>query len=169
MTMPGKPADPVVIDPVIMSESEQGSTGAIDVDVIDQEGARGGISGEVISVNPAELRWTQNTAGGNGRADVLRESIGSKGYVGDPIDVVRTADGLATVDHTRAAVALEQGITSIPARAHLPTDPLPTSMAGRFGNATTWGEAVAYRAANQRPPLPPTGTPNPPKLPPPKK
>jgi len=132
-------------------------------------GAKGGTTaGEVINVNPAELRWTQTTAGGGGRADVLRESIGSKGYVGDPIDVVRTVDGLVTVDHTRAAVALEQGITSIPATVHLPTDLLPASMAGRFGNATTWGEAAAYRAANQRPPLPPTGTPNPPKLPTPK-
>ena len=123
-------------------------------------------SREVINVNPAELRWTQTTAGGNGRADVLRQSIAENGYVGPPIDVVKTADGLVTVDHTRAAVALEQGIKSIPATLHLPTDPLPPSMIGRFGNATTWGEAAAYRAARQRPPLPPTGTPIPPKLPP---
>ncbi|WP_196487177.1 DUF637 domain-containing protein, partial [Burkholderia territorii] len=121
--------------------------------------------GTVVDVNPADLRWTQRTAGGNGRADTLRQSIAQNGYAGSPIDVVQTTDGIVTVDHTRAAIALEQGITSIPATLHLPTDPLPPDMVGRFGNATTWGDAAAYRAANQRPPLPPTGTTTPPKLP----
>ncbi|MCO8579876.1 filamentous hemagglutinin N-terminal domain-containing protein [Burkholderia multivorans] len=121
--------------------------------------------GTVVNVNPADLRWTQRTAGGNGRADTLRQSIAQNGYSGSPIDVVQTTDGIVTVDHTRAAIALERGITSIPATLHLPTDPLPPDMVGRFGNATTWGDAAAYRAANQRPPLPPTGTTTPPKLP----
>lgn len=121
--------------------------------------------GQIINVNPADLRWTQRTAGGNGRADYLRQSISENGYAGSPIDVIQTTDGIVTVDHTRAAVALEQGITSIPAALHLPTDSLPANMLGRFGSATTWGEAAAYRAANQRPPLPPTGTTVPPQLP----
>jgi filamentous hemagglutinin len=121
--------------------------------------------GKIINVNPAELRWTQTSAGGNGRADALRDSMAQNGYSGPPIDVVQTSDGIVTVDHTRAAVALEQGITSIPATVHLPSDPLPADMAGRFGTATTWGDAAAYRAANQRPPLPPTGTTTPPRLP----
>jgi filamentous hemagglutinin len=124
--------------------------------------------GKIIDVNPADLRWTQTTAGGGGRADLLRQSIAENGYDGPPIDVVQTADGIVTVDHTRAAIALEQGITSIPATVHLPSDPLPTDMVGRFGSATTWGDAAAYRAANQRPPLPPTGTTTPPRLPAPK-
>ncbi|WP_260866177.1 two-partner secretion domain-containing protein [Burkholderia gladioli] len=124
--------------------------------------------GTIVDVNPADLRWTQTTAGGNGRADALRQSMAQNGYAGPPIDVVQTSDGIVTVDHTRAAVALEQGITSIPATVHLPSDPLPADMAGRFGSATTWGEAAAYRAANQRPPLVPTGTTTPPKLPNPK-
>jgi hypothetical protein len=122
-------------------------------------------SGEIILINPQDLRWTQRTAGGNGRIDDIRTNTEIRGYTGDPIDVVRTPDGVVTVDHTRAAVALEQGITSIPARIHLPNDPLPASMQGRFGSSTTWGEAAAYRAANQRPPLPSTGTSTPPRLP----
>ena len=74
-----------------------------------------------------------------------------------------------TVDHTRAAVALEMGIERIPVRVHLPNEPLPPSMASRPWNragetAATWGEAVALRAAGQRPPLGPTGTPTPPVL-----
>ncbi|WP_127102301.1 MULTISPECIES: hypothetical protein [unclassified Asaia] len=127
------------------------------------ESAGGG--GNVVHVDPSKLRWTQTTAGGRGRADTLRKSMSENGYNGPPIDVIQTQDGLATVDHTRAAVALELGIDSIPARVHLPSEPLPTSMIGRFGNASTWGEAAAYRAGNQRPPLGPTGTPTPPKLP----
>jgi RHS repeat-associated protein len=127
----------------------------------------------VENVDPKDLRWTQRTAGGRGRADELRESMAKDGYKGDPIDVVRTPDGLTTVDHTRAAVALEQNIPSIPVRVHAADEPLPASMTQpgqeRFGTATTWGEAAAHRAGNQDPPLPPTGTTTPPKLPKPKK
>ncbi|WP_230338125.1 hemagglutinin repeat-containing protein [Paralysiella testudinis] len=124
-------------------------------------------SGDVININPADLRWTQRTAGGNGRADVLRESIKSQGYAGDPIDIVKTVDGAVTLDHTRAAIALEQGIKNIPARVHLPSDPLPPEMIKnkRFGNSKTWGEAASYRAGKQNPALPSTGTKIPPKLP----
>ena len=124
--------------------------------------------GQVININPADLRWTQTTAGGNGRADSIRASMTENGYNGPPIDVIKTPSGIVTIDHTRAAVALEQGITSIPATVHLPSDLLPANMADRFGTATTWGEAAAYRAVNQRPPLPADGTPTPPKLPAPK-
>ncbi|MBU1218204.1 hypothetical protein KKF97_00200, partial [Myxococcota bacterium] len=123
------------------------------------------IKDHIEKVNPSTLRWTQRTAGGNGRAAALRESMRSKGYVGEPIDVVRTADGLVTLDHTRAGVALELGIKKIPVRVHLPSDPLPANMIGRFGSAKTWGEAVVFRTANQRPPLPSTGTQTPPRLP----
>jgi hypothetical protein len=122
-------------------------------------------AGRIIDVAPSELRWTQRTAGGGGRADPIRQSMSENGYVGAPIDVIKTADGIVTVDHTRAAVALELGIPKIPATLHLPSDPLPASMAGRFGASTTWGEAAAYRAATQRPPLSPTGTTTPPRLP----
>jgi len=116
-------------------------------------------------VNPAELRWTQTTAGGGGRASAYRQVIAEEGYVFGPIDVVKTADGLVTLDHTRAALALEAGITRIPANIRLATDLLPESMASRFGTATTWGEVATYRASMQRPPLQPTGTTTPPRLP----
>jgi len=130
-------------------------------------------SGAVRLVNPAELRWTQTTAGGNGRASIWRErldpSSGYNAYPLEPIDVVRTPDGLVTVDHTRAAIALEYGIKEIPVRVYMPDDLLPVSMTSglrpRFGPSTTWGEAAAYRASRQVPPLPPTGTPTPPRLP----
>jgi RHS repeat-associated protein len=125
----------------------------------------------VRSVDPATLRWTQTSAGGNGRANVLRLSMQKSGWQGPPIDVVETPDGLVTVDHTRAAVALEMGIKDIPVRVHQPNEPLPAEMGDRFTSsdgrsAATWGDAIGIRAGNQNPPLPPTGTNTPPRLPP---
>lgn len=75
--------------------------------------------------------------------------------------------GLVTLDHTRAAVAAEAGIESIPARIHSPNELLPKEMIKekRFGDARTWGEAVIYRASSQKPPLPSSGTQTAPKLP----
>jgi hypothetical protein len=138
-------------------------------------GALGGAAGgrlvtptDTVSVDPTALRYSQNTAGGRGRADALRVSMGEKGYAGDPIDVVQTEDGLVTIDNTRPAVAAELGIKPIPARVHAPSDPLPPDMVGRFGDAKTWGEALTYRTANQRPPLPPSGSTSRPRLPKPK-
>lgn len=123
------------------------------------------LSRSITNIDPAKLLWTQRSAGGNGRADILRESMSINGYKGPPIDVVQYPYGLVTLDHTRAAVALEQGIKSIPAIIRTPNELLPQSMIGRFGNATTWGEAVIFRTANQRPPLAPQGTVTPPRLP----
>ncbi|MDR6182161.1 hypothetical protein [Asaia bogorensis] len=54
-------------------------------------------------------------------------------------------------------------------RAHLPYEPLSTSMISRFGSASTWEEVAAYSAGSQRPPLGPTGTPTPSRLPEPSK
>ncbi len=156
------------IQAIAAAGKEEKATGTVLQNAAHESGAAGG-GGTVIHVDPSKLRWTQTTAGGRGRADILRKSMSENGYNGPPIDVIQTQDGLVTVDHTRAAVALELGIDSIPARIHLPSEPLPTSMIGRFGNASTWGEAAAYRAGNQRPPLGPTGTPTPPKLPEPSK
>jgi filamentous hemagglutinin len=96
--------------------------------------------------------------------------MAENGWKGDPIDVVNTADGLATLDHTRAAVALEQGIKEVPVRIHLPDEPLPADMLTRPWNragdtAKTWGEALRLRGAGQSPPIGPTGSPTPPRLP----
>ena len=91
----------------------------------------------------------------------MRES----GWNGDPVDAVRTPDGIVTIDNTRVAVARELGIEEIPVRVHEVTEPLPNDMIGRFGDAKTWGEALIQRTANQRPPLPPTGTTEVPRMP----
>jgi hypothetical protein len=120
---------------------------------------------EVIAVDPATLRYSQRTAGGKGRADLLRISMREKGYSGEPIDVVQTQEGLVTIDNTRPAVALELGIESIPARVHAPSDPVPPHMFERFGDAKTWGEVLARRVARQDPPLPPGGASTRPRLP----
>ena len=131
------------------------------------------ISGKVVEIDPANLRWSQTTAGGRGRAGAIRSSMAENGWAGEPIDVVVTKDGLVTVDHTRAAVALEQGIKKIPVRLHMAADPLPHDMLTRAWNrsgqtAETWGEAVRLRGEGQDPPIGPTGTSKPPMLPNPK-
>jgi filamentous hemagglutinin len=56
--------------------------------------------------------------------------------------------GLVTVDNTRV-LAAHMTDTPVQAIVHGVGDALPASMAGRFGNATTWGEAVLYRIGNQ--------------------
>ena len=129
-----------------------------------------GLGVGVILINPAELRWTQLTAGGRERAQALRENLLMHGWDGPPIDVVQISEGLVTVDHTRAAVALELDLGEIPTRVHLPEEPLPLDMIGRFKHpdgriAHTWGEAIEFRAARQNPPLPPYGTTQIPRLP----
>jgi len=123
----------------------------------------------VRMMDPAELRWSQRDAGGKGRADAMRLSMEKNGWKGPPIDAVETLDGIATVDHTRAAVALELGIRQIPVRIHRPQSLLPWGMRqrpwNRFGHTgRTWGEAFALRAFGQDPPLPRTGTIKSPKL-----
>jgi len=117
-----------------------------------------------VRMNPNDLRWSQRTAGGRGRASRLREWM-RNGWNGRAVDAVETSEGIVTIDNTRPAIALEFRFTEIPVRVWLPCDPLPESMLGRFGDARTWGEALQFRTSNQVPPLPPTGTPNPPRLP----
>jgi hypothetical protein len=121
-------------------------------------------TGRFSRVDPNDLRFSQTTAGGGGRASQLRESM-RNGWNGPAIDVVETPQGLVTIDNTRVAVARELGISEIPVKVRLPSDPLPSSMLGRFGNAKTWGEAVQFRTGNQRPPLPASGIIDPPRLP----
>lgn len=107
----------------------------------------------VRTVPPESLRFSQTRAGGNGRADVLRESLRRYGWRGEPVDVVETPGGwLTSIDNTRVAVARELGLDAIPVRVHAMTDPLPESMLAnqRFGpDARTWGDALRHRTGRQ--------------------
>jgi hypothetical protein len=91
----------------------------------------------------------------------------SKGWVGDPIDVVRMPDGgLTTLDNTRLLAAHRAGI-KVQARVHAFDELLPSGSAGRFttpkgGAPTTWGEAALNRIGAQNVPYRnrwPTGSP----------
>jgi RHS repeat-associated protein len=116
------------------------------------------------NLDPNKIRFSQTTAGGNGRSGPLRESMMRDGWKGDPVDAVSTPDGVTTMDNTRVALARELKLKEIPVRVHAPDDPLPASMAGRFGSAKTWGEALRQRTSKQRPRIESTGTNTPPKL-----
>ena len=127
------------------------------------EGA-GGFTGRFAKMDPTDLQFSQRSAGGNGRAAQLRESM-ANGWNGKAVDAVQTPHGITSIDNTRIAVAQELGIPQVPVMVRQMSDPLPQSMLGRFGNSKTWGEALQFRTGNQRPPLPSTGTPTRPRLP----
>jgi RHS repeat-associated protein len=113
----------------------------------------------LLRVDPNDLRFSQTTAGGNGRAEAIRKSMQDNGWIGPPVDVVRTENGrLVTIDNTRVAVAQELGITDIPATIHSLDDVLPEGMIGRFGDAETWGDALKHRTERQTPRLESDGT-----------
>ncbi len=125
---------------------------------------------KVEFLDPKVLRWSQSSAGGSGRAGIIRRFMSEKGWIGPPADVVATVDGLVTVDHTRAAVALEQNMREIPVVIRQPGDPLPAEMLSRPWNkagdtVSTWGEAIQLRGSSQTPRIGPTGRPIPPRLP----
>jgi RHS repeat-associated protein len=106
-------------------------------------------------MDPFDLRFSQRTAGGVPRGSppgtpprvIQRRQSMARGWVGEPLDAVLTTDGVVTLDNTRAAVAREVGMTRIPVTVHAPSDPLTRDNVGRFGKATTWGEALDYRTA----------------------
>lgn len=107
-------------------------------------------------VSPHDLWFSQRTAGGNNRANRLRQSIHENGFLDNadnPVNVVRTPSGLTTIDNTRVAIAQELDIEQITVVIHEFDDTLPEIMIRmkRFGDAKTWGEALEYRISHQRP------------------
>ena len=112
----------------------------------------------VQQLPPELLRFSQTTAGGNGGTERVRDYVQRHGTIDTPVDVVRTRDGLVSIDNTRVAVAREQGLSSIPARIWEPTDPIPMEFERRFEGLQNWGEVLADRVQRQIPQLPPTGT-----------
>jgi hypothetical protein len=90
-------------------------------------------AGKVQQPSPNSIRLSQNTAGGNGRAASLRQSMGNRGWEEPPVDALITTDGM--IDNTRAAIARELA----PPRPLSPSTRLmnfsPESMLGRFGEA----------------------------------
>lgn len=75
------------------------------------------------------------------------------GWKGDPIDVVRMANGkLTTVDNTRVLAASRAGI-KVDARIHDASEILPKEYIERFrtrkASPSTWGDAVDLRIENQ--------------------
>jgi filamentous hemagglutinin len=83
----------------------------------------------------------------NGAGDIAA-SMAKNGWVGAPVDVVSVGGRLVTVDNTRVLAAHMTG-TPVQVLIHGAGEALPASMAGRFGAATTWGEAVMARIAGQ--------------------
>lgn len=97
------------------------------------------------TLSSSAIRFSQSSV--NGVAEIA-ESMAANGWVGAPIDVVQIGDALVTVDNTRL-LAAHMSDTPVQAIIHDAGEALPESMAGRFGDATTWGDAVMNRIAGQ--------------------
>ncbi|WP_338110803.1 DUF6862 domain-containing protein [Rosenbergiella australiborealis] len=112
------------------------------------------------SFDASEIRFSQNTVSFNKTDrdtgtkytyDNLVSSMKKSGWKGDPIDVIKMPDGkMTSMDNTRINAARDAGIR-VEANVRNFNDPLPKDMvdSGRFGSATTWGEAITERINNQ--------------------
>jgi len=107
-------------------------------------------SAGVRTLNPNEIRFSQSSVND---ARPLTESMRNNGWVGEPIDVVRSSDGsYITVDNTRVLAASRAGI-QVQSRVHEATEALPPEFVDRFttrgGVPQTWGDAIRLRIERQ--------------------
>jgi hypothetical protein len=124
-----------------------------------------GVNKDLVDINPADLRYSQRKAGGNGRADKLRESMKDGwDYSREPVDVIKTEKGFETFDNTRPAVAVELGLKKIQAKIRQIDEPLPggfayqrdliqTARRNKLPTPKTWGEAFKVRTKSNRIPF----------------
>ena len=109
------------------------------------------VKGGSKNINPNEIRFSQSSV--NGAKDITA-SMKTKGWVGDPIDVVKMPDvKLTTIDNTRVLAARNAGI-DVKANVHAANEPISSELAVRFKPKNgqvpnTWGEAVTNRINNQ--------------------
>ena len=116
--------------------------------------------GNAASFDANEIRFSQNTVSYNKSErgtgvkytyDDLVSSMKKDGWKGEPVDVIKMPDGkMTSMDNTRINAARDAGI-KVEANVRNFNDPLPKDMidSGRFGSATTWGEAITGRINNQ--------------------
>lgn len=139
----------------------------------------------MVWVRIRDLRWCQTSCGSAKKTPKIIRGFEDAGGRWVPekgtIDVVRTRDGLVTLDHTRLRVAERFGVDRVTARAHNADDLLPTSppypknmplerlesfrrVAARLEmpEPRTWGDLVKIRSVDNG--LGPTGTATPPAL-----
>ncbi|MHC5178869.1 RHS repeat-associated core domain-containing protein, partial [Serratia rhizosphaerae] len=101
-------------------------------------------------VDPRDIRFSQSSV--NGAAE-LTHSMKTKGWAGEPVDVVRMSDGkLTTIDNTRILAASRAKI-KVQACIHEGNSPLPEEFIERFttkkGVPSTWEEAILLRIGKQ--------------------
>ena len=104
-----------------------------------------GLDSAVSILDASDVRFSQSSVNDLGEKV---EIMAAQGWVFEPIDVVQLGDNLVTIDNTRL-LAAHMTDTPVDAVIHGAGEMLPESMAGRFGDATTWGEAVTYRIGRQ--------------------
>ncbi|WP_193323321.1 RHS repeat-associated core domain-containing protein [Erwinia endophytica] len=108
------------------------------------------LKSEIKELDPKDIRFSQSSVNG---AAVLTHSMKTKGWAGDPVDVVRMSDGkLTTIDNTRILAASRAGI-KVQARIHEGTSSLPKEFVERFTTKkevpSTWQDAINLRIGKQ--------------------
>jgi len=121
--------------------------GSLADDVALGGGALGGRAA-VAELDPSMIRFSQSSV-----SDVneIVASMSKKGWVGEPIDVVKMADGLVTsFDNTRVLAAARAGI-NVEARIWDASSSFPAGRwAAKDGTIpNTWGEAINMRIQQQ--------------------
>lgn len=116
--------------------------------------------GRRSGTDPCETRFSQKTVsyrkirdGVEYTYDDIVESMSTRGWDGEPIDVVKMDDGrLTSLDNTRLRAAVETD-TSVSANVHRPDDALTADERERFywrgKTPDTWGDAVLIRIEKQ--------------------
>ena len=98
-------------------------------------------------VDPRDIRFSQSSV--NGAAE-LTHSMKTKGWAGEPVDVVRMSDGkLTTIDNTRILAASRAKI-KVQARIHEGNSPLPEEFIERLRRRR---EYLQYSSVSESRPL----------------
>jgi hypothetical protein len=103
-----------------------------------------------VSLKPGSIRFSQSSVNG---VEEIAASMRKSGWVGEPVDVVRMADGkLTAFDNTRVLAAQKAGID---VQAVI-RDANDAFAAGRWTprsgvQPATWGDAVGARIQLQNP------------------
>jgi len=105
--------------------------------------------GETYVLPPGDVRYSQKSVS-TGAFTTAQLSVGWKG---SPVDVVVAPDGRLTSLDNRRVLACGRNSLSVQARIHLPEEPLPFELRGRFlyrrDTPETWGGALTNRIAKQ--------------------
>jgi hypothetical protein len=112
------------------------------------------------TVKTSSLLFTQRTGARGARFASIVSGLKEKPWIGDPVDIILTKEGLVTVDNSRVAVILSvyNEDRAIPYHLRLADELLPEATKAALPEKAkwcrTWGDVARSLMAGQNPPLP---------------